>query len=107
MISRRRTTEILAQHEAAVPSRLRTIKRSTGSGDAVATHARSLREQARWLDENYDLAAGILDEKFKGVIGARGILVEPTPRDQQGNILTELAGLFFVRTVSLELSILR
>lgn len=90
--------EILAQHEAARPDRLRKIKRSTGSGDAVAIHSRSLREQARWLDENYDLAAGILDEKVKGVIGAKGILIEPTPRDKSGEILTnfaeELSGLF-------------
>ncbi|MET4696099.1 phage portal protein [Endozoicomonas lisbonensis] len=82
---------ILAQHEAAQPSRTRKTKRSSGSGDAVALHGKSLREQARWLDENYDLAAGILDEKVKGIIGAKGILIEPAPKNNKGEILTDFA----------------
>lgn len=83
---------ILAQHDSALPSRLRKIKRSTGSGDMVAVHGKSLREQARWLDENYDLASAILDEKVKGIIGSKGIMIEPAPKNKNGEILTEFAG---------------
>ncbi len=90
-VKARAQLNILAQHEAAKPSHLRKTKRSTGSGDAVARHGTSLREQARWLDENYDLASGILDEKVKGIIGAKGILIEPAPKNNKGEILEDFA----------------
>lgn len=49
-------------YEAAQPSRLRKTKTDPGSGDAMIEPAgESLRLQARHLDENHDLAGGVLD----------------------------------------------
>lgn len=44
----------------------------------------SLREQARWLDENHDLVIGLFDKMEDRVIGAHGIHVEPQPLDLEG-----------------------
>lgn len=49
----------------------------------------SAREQARYAEANYDLAAGALDVLVNNVIGT-GITVEPTVRDMDGNPIREI-----------------
>ncbi len=52
----------------------------------------SLREQARWLDENHDLVIGLFDKMEDRVIGAHGIHVEPQPLNLEGNLHSDFAG---------------
>ncbi|QYJ79423.1 phage portal protein [Shewanella acanthi] len=82
----------LKGYEAASPSRThRAKKEGRGANQAVFAAGKSLREQARWLDENHDLSIGILDRMEERVIGAQGIVVEPQPRSLSGEILDDLA----------------
>lgn len=79
-------------YEAAIPSRTRKLKKeSRGANTAVFAAGASLREQARWLDENHDLAIGILDKLEERVVGARGIQVEPQPLTYEGKVHEEFA----------------
>ncbi len=79
-------------YDAAKKSRThKANKESRGANQAVFAAGKSLREQARWLDENHDLSIGILDNMAKRVIGAQGIIVEPQPRGHDGEILPKLA----------------
>ncbi|MGL4939333.1 phage portal protein, partial [Shewanella sp.] len=79
-------------YEAAKPSRThKAQKEGRGANQAVFAAGKSLREQARWLDENHDLSIGILDRLEERVVGAQGIVVEPQPRSLSGEILDELA----------------
>lgn len=73
-------------YEAAQPSRLRKVKTDPGSGDAIVERAgESLRLQARHLDENHDLASGVLDCLVNNVVG-RGINVEPQVKLKSGDL---------------------
>ena len=73
-------------YEAAQPSRLRKLKTDSGSGDAILERAgESLRLQARHLDENHDLASGVLDCLVNNVVG-RGIAVEPQVKRKGGDL---------------------
>jgi lambda family phage portal protein len=77
-------------YEAAQPSRLRKIKVDHGSGDAVVERAgESLRLQARYLDENHDLARGVLNCLVNNVIG-RGITIEPQVKRKNGELAKEI-----------------
>jgi capsid protein len=58
----------------------------------VFAAGQSLREQARWLDENHDLVIGLFDKMEDRVIGAHGIHVEPQPLDLEGNLHSDFAG---------------
>lgn len=82
----------LKAYEAANPSRLQKGKRESRSADtAVFAAGTSLREQARWLDENHDLVIGLFDKLEDRVIGANGIHVEPQPLDLDGNLHSAFA----------------
>lgn len=60
------------------------------SGDAVMEHARDrLANWSRHLEENTDLAVGVLDDLTDRVVGT-GITVEPMIRDRRGEPLAEL-----------------
>ncbi|MCJ8304837.1 phage portal protein [Shewanella sp.] len=84
--------EAIKGYDAAKPSRTHKAKKEgRGANQAVFAAGKSLREQARWLDENHDLSIGILDRMEERIIGAQGIVVEPQPRDLAGNILDDLA----------------
>ncbi len=73
-------------YEAAQPSRLRKVKTDPGSGDAIVERAgESLRLQARHLDENHDLASGVLDCLVNNVVG-RGINIEPQVKLKSGDL---------------------
>ena len=82
----------LAQYEAARPGKQRSGKRSQGGPDTASIRAgRSLREQARHLDENHDLARGILHTLVQNVVGPHGIGIEPQPRRRDGSVHEEFA----------------
>lgn len=88
----RQSFEAIKGYEAAKPSRThKANKEARGANQAVFAAGKSLREQARWLDENHDLSIGILDRMEERVVGAQGIVIEPQPRDRDGNILDDLA----------------
>lgn len=79
-------------YEAALPSKGTTKNREGKSADqAVWMAGKSLREQARWLDENHDLVIGIFDKFEERIVGADGIMVEPQPLNLQGQIHTQFA----------------
>ena len=89
---RQQARKILQYYEAARPSRTHKNRRETGSGNsAVLSAGRSLREQARHLEQNYDLASGVLNTLVANIIGANGIGIEPQPRTADGHIDAELA----------------
>lgn len=82
--------EQIRAYEAAKPSRTHAAKRERHSANtAIFAAGASLREQARWLDENHDLASGMLDKLEERVVGARGIQVEPHPLNWQGEVHEE------------------
>lgn len=79
-------------YEAANPSRHRKIPRDFGSGNAAVVGAgQPLRNIARHLERNHDLARGILNTLVRNVVGATGIGIEPQPTDPSGNIHDDLA----------------
>lgn len=73
-------------YEAAMPTHHRKRRTDRGSGDAVVRRAGDqLRVQARHLDENHDLATGVLDTLVNRTIG-RGIRYEPQVLDSNGEL---------------------
>jgi lambda family phage portal protein len=76
-LKRAHARRVLAAYEAAETSRLRKDrkdKRSANAQNRSAAHV--LRDQARHLDQNYDIAAGALDVLVNNTIGS-GIAPEP------------------------------
>jgi lambda family phage portal protein len=91
-LSRRRARSVLAYYEAARPDRQRKSRRAKGSGDTdVARAGTALREQARHLEQNHDLARGVLGVLVQNVVGPHGITVEPQPRRADGTIHVDFA----------------
>lgn len=91
-VRRAHARQVLAYYEAAKPDRLRKSRRETGSGnDAVLRAGASLRQMARHLEQNYDLALGVLNTLVTNTVGAKGVMVEPMPRNSDGSINLELA----------------
>ncbi len=91
-VRRLQAREVLAHYEAADASRLRKSRTAKESANmAVARGARTLREQARYLEQNHDLARGILNELVLKTVGPTGITCEPQPRTAAGDIHDELA----------------
>jgi lambda family phage portal protein len=91
--ARARDRAWFAYYEAASPSRARPGKREPASGNvAVARGGRALRELARSLEQNHDLARGVLNVLVQNTVGT-GIGVEPQPRmrGQRAQIDTDLA----------------
>lgn len=89
-VSRARSRHILNAlrgYEASESSRKRRFHRNELAGDALArTGAVALRNQARHLERNHDVARGILDKLVDFTIGPCGITVEPQPRHLDGKI---------------------
>jgi lambda family phage portal protein len=78
----------LRAYEAAGTSRLRTIARSKTTVDAdVGKAGLTLRESARWYEQNYDLIDGALDVLVRNVVGT-GITPEPLVRLVTGELDT-------------------
>ncbi len=71
---------------------LRKQSRDAGSGDRwVGQAGDRLRNQARHLDANHDLAKGVLNALVNNIVGANGIGIEPQPRSVSGEINDDLA----------------
>lgn len=78
-------------HEVTRPSRSRKLARDWGSGNAIAgMDARQLRDQARHLDRDLDLATNALNVLVQNTVGA-GIDVLSAPRLPGQPINRELA----------------
>ena len=91
-VRRAQARNILAAYEAAKPTVLRKQSRDSGSGNQWVSQAGpNLRNQARFLDGNHDLAKGVLNALVNNVVGANGIGIEPQPRTFGGEIHDELA----------------
>lgn len=81
---------VIQAYEAANPTRLHRARSETRSADrAVGASAKSLRDQARKLDEDHDIVTGLLDRLEERVIG-KGIGVEPLPLNADGSVNGEL-----------------
>ncbi len=77
-------------YQAASTSQYHPRRGDNRSGNAVMEHARErLANWARYLEENTDLAVGVLDDLTDRVVGT-GILVEPMIRDARGDPLEDL-----------------
>ena len=85
-VARARARQILGAYEAARPTRTRRNPADNSSGDQVALWAgQELRGQARVLDQNHDVAAGVLDVLVRNTVG-KGIGIEPQPKTTDGDI---------------------
>ena len=88
----KRKGEPSARYEAAYPSRKRDAKRTVGRGEVSMFERLSLREQARWMEENSDLANSILDTLVNFSVGPTGVGIEYQPIDRRtGRIDHDLA----------------
>lgn len=95
---RARSRMQLFAYEAAMPTRTQAARREPRSAEvAVFAAGVSLREQARWLDENHDIAIGILDKLEERVVGAAGIQIEPQPLTVDGKVHEDFAALMSTR----------
>lgn len=90
-VKARKALEAVNAYDAARLGRNRKTGSSLTDGRTAAAMAtRSLRGQARWLEENHDLADGVLNELTKRCLGKKGIQFEPMPLDQNGELLVDL-----------------
>lgn len=91
-VRRHQARRMLAYYEAGRSDSQRKQRRETGSGnEAVLRAGLSIRQQARHLEQNYDLALGVLNALIANVIGPHGIGIEPQPRTADGTIHDDLA----------------
>lgn len=91
-VKRAQARKVLSYYEAAKPDRNNKGRRERGTADsAVMTAGLSLREQARHLEQNHDIAKGIINTLVQNVVGANGIGVEPMPRRMDGTIHEQFA----------------
>lgn len=73
-VRRHQARRMLAYYEAGRSDSQRKQRRETGSGnEAVLRAGLSIRQQARHLEQNYDLALGVLNALIANVIGPHGI----------------------------------
>jgi len=80
---------IYGYYEAAKSSRLHKSRGASGSPDeSNRIAADKLRDQARHLEENYDIAKGVLDVLVDNVVGS-GIIPEPQVQDADGKLHRE------------------
>lgn len=91
-VRRAQARNILAYYEAAKPDRLHKRRKETGSPDTpVGLAGLSLRQQARHIEQNFDIARGALGVLVANTVGPNGIQVEPQPRRTDGTLHTEFA----------------
>ena len=83
-IARARLANVKGLFEAARPSRTHPLRGYHAGPDETMQYANvHLRRAARDLDENHDLAIGILDDLVNWVVGT-GLTVEPMGLNSQG-----------------------
>lgn len=86
-VKRAYARNVLAAYEAARPDRQRKGRRATGSAnDEVLRAGSTLWQTARHLEQNYDLALGVLNTLVVNTVGPNGIGIEPQPRTKDGTI---------------------
>lgn len=91
-LKRAQSRQMLALYEAARPTRTRKNPADNRSGNSLTDGAATtLRGQARHLEQNHDLARGILTCLVNNVVGAKGIGVEFQPKNADGTVNRELA----------------
>ena len=91
-VKRAHARQVLAYYEAAKPDRQRKGRRATGSANEEVLQAgATLRQTARHLEQNYDLALGVLNTLVANIVGPNGIGIEPQPRKADGSIDDALA----------------
>lgn len=90
-LKRAQARQMLAMYEAARPSRTRRNPKDNRSGNNLTDGAaETLRGQARHLEQNHDLARGILTCLVNNTVGAKGIGVEFQPKNLDGTVNKEL-----------------
>lgn len=78
--------------ESSEETRKRRFHRNILSGDELArAGAVALRNQARHLERNHDIARGIIDKLVDFSIGPSGVMVEPQPKTASGEIHDDYA----------------
>jgi len=88
--ARLQVTQYQAAYDAAKPPRSRPSKQSRGSADVVTGQAGPrLWQQARYLEENHDLAKGVIDVLVGNIVG-KGIQVDPQIRTTNGDLAEDL-----------------
>ena len=72
-------------YDAAIPTpqRRRPIGADLSQDVATEEAIRTVRDWGRYLDENHDVAGGILDELVKNIVGG-GIVTVPKPLQSDG-----------------------
>ena len=74
-------------YEAARTSRLHQAKQDHRTADrAIEQAGRSIRGQARWMEENEDLIDSLLSVMVNHIVGPNGIAVEPQPLTYGGDV---------------------
>lgn len=77
-------------YDAARPNQYHPKRGDKRSGDATMQHAGTrLRELARYLDENSDLAISVLNDLTDKVVGT-GIGIEPTVKTPRGDLAVDI-----------------
>ena len=83
-LAARRARQLKRFYDAALSSNYRPRRGSDASADSVVDSAKNkLREYGRWLDENHDIATGVLDDLVSNIVGT-GVTVEPLARTADG-----------------------
>lgn len=89
-LKRAHARQMLAAYEATKHGRTRKMKSEHRGPDIVANEStESLRAQARFYDENYDIVTGALDTLAMRVAGPRGLMVEPMVKTIDGDLHDE------------------
>ncbi|EFI2350332.1 phage portal protein [Escherichia coli] len=90
--ARLRSRAVIQAYEAVKTTRTHKARRENRTADQLSLYgAVSLREQARYLDNNHDLVIGVFDKLEERVVGKNGIIVEPHPVLRNGAIARDLA----------------
>src|SRR5699024_1273911 len=90
--SRLNVRAMQSAYEAVESGRLRRKARDWGSGNNITAGAQKpLRDLARQLDRNHDIARGVLNVMVRNIVGPTGIGVEPQPLGPDGQVNDELA----------------
>lgn len=91
-LRRRAARSVLAEWEAAKPSKFNRRKVDRSAPDTqVGRAAETLRGLARHGQQNHDLITGAIRILSDNVIGAKGIGIEPQPRNFDSTVNTEYA----------------
>lgn len=92
VVARSRFRALTTGYESAEPSRRRRFAWNGQSANALVNGAAvPLREQARHLERNHDVAKGALDRLVDFMAGPNGIQIEPAPKRRDGTIHEEFA----------------